>query len=52
MGLVIAALAVTASGCANEDALYTNPKYTPGYKPGSKTVQAYDGTLRPDWRHL
>jgi hypothetical protein len=50
--LVIAALAVTASGCAGEDALYTNPKYTPGYKPGGKTAQVYDRTLRPDWRQL
>jgi len=55
--LVIAALAVTASGCAGEDALYTNPKYTPGYKPGSgklgsSTAQAYDRTLKPDWRQL
>lgn len=50
--LVIAALAVTASGCAGEDALYTNPKYTPGYKPSGGTAHAYDRTLRPDWRQL
>lgn len=50
--LVIAALAVTASGCAGENALYTNPKYVPGYKPGGGTAHAYDRTSRPDWRQL
>ncbi|MGD9886299.1 MAG: hypothetical protein AB7F22_23755 [Reyranella sp.] len=55
--LVIAALVATTSGCAGEDALYTNPKYTPGYKPaGDKpagdTAHAYDRALRPDWRQL
>lgn len=54
--LAIAALAVTASGCGGEDALYTNPKYTPGYKPagdkGGGIARAYDRTSRPDWRQL
>ena len=55
--LVIAALAVTASGCASEDALYTNPRYTPGYQPGSGklgggTALAYGRAQRLDWRQL
>ncbi len=50
--LTMAALAVMASGCAGENALYTNPKYVPGYKPGGGTAQAYNRTLRPDWRQL
>ncbi len=48
----LAVAALTMSGCAGENALYTNPKYVPGYKPGGGTAQAYDRAPRLDWRQL
>jgi hypothetical protein len=53
--IVMAALAGLA-GCADDNALYTNPKYVPGYKPpgSSSAALAYDRehdrNRRDDWR--
>ena len=37
--VVMAALAGMVTGCADDTALYTNPKYVPGYTPpGSVSI--------------
>ena len=54
--IVMAAVAGMASGCADDNALYSDPKYVPGYKPpgSSSTALAYDRehdrNRRYDWR--
>ena len=53
--IVMAALAGLA-GCADDNALYTNPKYVPGYKPSDSSYAAlaydreHDRNQRYDWR--
>jgi hypothetical protein len=53
--IVMAALAGLA-GCADDNALYTNPKYVPGYKPSDSSSAAlaydreHDRNQRYDWR--
>jgi hypothetical protein len=54
--IVMAALAGLAGGCADDNALYTNPKYVPGYKPSDSSSAAlaydrgHDRNRRDDWR--
>jgi hypothetical protein len=51
--IIIAALAGAALGCSEDNALYTSPKYVPGYTPGassSKLAQAKEYNPRADWR--
>jgi hypothetical protein len=53
--IVMAAWAGMAGGCADESAIYTSPKYVPGYKLGSSsTALAYDKqhdrNRNSDWR--
>ena len=53
--IVMAALAGLA-GCADDNALYTNPKYVPGYKPSDSSSAAlaydreHDRNRRDYWR--
>jgi len=54
--IALAALAGLAGGCTDENALYTNPKYVPGYTPpgSSSPTLAYNGRRdrnpSDDWR--
>lgn len=51
--IALAALAGMAGGCADDNALYTNPKYVPGYTPtgSSSAALAYNRQHdREDWR--
>ncbi len=47
--IVIAALAVVAGGCTDDNPLYTNPKYTPGYTPSGSSSIAHVPD-KADWR--
>jgi hypothetical protein len=52
----MAALAGVAGGCTDDNALYSNPKYVPGYTPpgSSSAALAYDRehdrNRHYDWR--
>jgi hypothetical protein len=56
--IVMAALAGMAGGCADDNALYRDPKYVPGYKPPGSLSAAlayereheHDRNQRYDWR--
>jgi len=38
--IVLAAMAGMAGGCADDTALYTSPKYVPGYTPPGSSATA------------
>jgi hypothetical protein len=53
--IVMVAVAGMVGGCADDNALYSNPKYVPGYTPpgSSSAALAYDrehDRNRHDWR--
>jgi hypothetical protein len=52
--IAVAALAGIVGGCADENALYTSPKYVPGYTPSGYIAHAYDRQYdrgrSSDWR--
>jgi hypothetical protein len=56
LGCIALALASIVGGCADDNALYTNPKYVPGYTPpgSSSPALAYNKRLdrdrNADWR--
>ena len=55
-GWIVMAALVGLAGCADDNALYTNPKYVPGYKPSDSSSAAlaydreHDRNRRDDWR--
>jgi hypothetical protein len=42
-GIVMAALAGMAGGCADGNALYSDPKYVPSNKPSAYEYRNYNG---------